>query len=143
MQSLECATRFLNLQIHGQLPLPLPLISRNKFSYPLLVYKYTKSGIRLGLPNLCALPQSQSEDKDVDVGVSGSISKQEEEEEEEEEEVRSSVSMTEKSNSETIITACLVGLVTGIAVVVFNNAVSHSHLSMLINVMLCYVILID
>lgn len=139
MHSLECATRFLNLQIHGQLPLPLPLISRNKFSYPLLVYKYTKSGIRLGLPNLCALPQSQSEDKDVDVGVRGSISKQEEEEEE----VRSSVSMTEKSNSETIITACLVGLVTGIAVVLFNNAVSHSHLSMLINVMLCYVILID
>lgn len=129
MRSLECAIlRFPNLQHHRYYQLlPLPLVSasfRNKssqsFNTSLLVHKC--NGIGLRPP--CALPESGhseslvhgDEDKDVDG------SKQEEKQQ-----VRTATTtaVTEEANSGTIISSCLVGLLTGIAVVVFNNAVRH------------------
>lgn len=123
MRSLECAARFPNFQRHRcyQL-LPLPLVSasfRNKssqsFSTSLLVHKC--NWIRLRPP--CALPESGhsesllvhgDEDKDEDVAMDGPAT---------------TTAVTEDANSATIISSCLVGLLTGIAVVVFNNAVRH------------------
>jgi hypothetical protein len=129
MRSLECAIlRFPNLQHHRYYQLlPLPLVSasfRNKssqsFNTSLVVHKC--NGIGLRPP--CALPESGhseslvhgDEDKDVDG------SKQEEKQQ-----VRTptTTAVTEEANSGTIISSCLVGLLTGIAVVVFNNAVRH------------------
>lgn len=129
MRSLDCASRFPNLQHHRYYQLlPLPLVSasfRNKssqsFNTSLLVHKC--NGIGLRPP--CALPESGhseslvhgDEDKDVDG------SKQQEKQEE----VRTATTtaVTEEANSATIISSCLVGLLTGVAVVVFNNAVRH------------------
>ncbi|XP_041014388.1 chloride channel protein CLC-e isoform X1 [Juglans microcarpa x Juglans regia] len=140
MRSLEWTWRFTNLKRHCfyQKPPgpPLLLISasfcnkislqslNNSFSSP--VYNcssYTESGIGLRPPS--ALPDGGKFDED-DMGADGS--KEEEEEEDEKQQLRSvatasTISVAEESNSATIISSCLVGLLTGVAVVLFNNAV--------------------
>lgn len=150
MGSLECAARFPHWRHQRcyQLPPgpPLLLVSASfcdKFSQSFnclsLAYKcsnWPKSGIRLRPP--CAL---SDEDKDVD----GSRRQQRrEEEEEEEQQVRSvarataSAAVPEEGTSATIISSCLVGLLTGVAVVVFNNAVRHPVRSLMFFAYLVY-----
>lgn len=67
------------------------------------------------------------------MGADGS--KEEEEEQDEKQQLRSvatasAIPVAEESNSATIISSCLVGLLTGVAVVLFNNAVRLTLLSL-------------
>lgn len=116
-------TRFLNLnqRYYELLPFPGAYKISHKNSL-LLLFSCTKSrgrrrrrtGSGFGFPNLnpCALPppqtgQSESDDKDND----------------EPETTTTTSPVKETNNSATIISSCLVGLLTGIAVVLFNNTV--------------------
>ena len=134
MRSLECAARFPSLQRHCYYQLlPLPLVSaasfRKKssqsFNTSLLVYKCNW----LGLRPPCALPESGHSESlvhgDGDKDVDGTGSKQQEKQQVIRTATTTTTAVTEEANSATIISSCLVGLLTGIAVVVFNNAVRH------------------
>lgn len=113
-------TRFLNLnkRYYELLPFPGAYKISHKNSL-LLLFSCTKSRGRrrrgFGFP--CALPppqtgqyESESDDKDND-----------------EPETTTTSPVKETNYSATIISSCLVGLLTGIAVVLFNNTVCSSH----------------
>ena len=117
--------RNLNQRYYELLPFPGAYKISHKNSL-LLLFSCTKSrgrrrtgsGFGFGFPNLnlYALPppqtgqsESESDDKDND------------------EPETTTTPVKETNNSATIISSCLVGLLTGIAVVLFNNTVCSSH----------------
>lgn len=123
-------TRFLNLnqRYYELLPFPGAYKISHKNSL-LLLFSCTKSRGRrrrrrtgFGFPNLnpYALPPPQT-------GRSESESESESDDNDNDEPETTTTPVKETNNSATIISSCLVGLLTGIAVVLFNNTVCSSH----------------
>ncbi|XP_050263160.1 chloride channel protein CLC-e [Quercus robur] len=121
-------TRFLNLnqRYYELLPFPGAYKISHKNSL-LLLFSCTKSrgrrrrtgsGFGFGFPNLnpYALPPPQT-------GRSESESESESDDKDNDEPETTTTPVKETNNSATIISSCLVGLLTGIAVVLFNNTV--------------------